>query len=172
MTDTVSRTEKSGGSVGRSRSVYAGLAVSTLWLLTTVHHVYGGLVDDVPARFAVPFITGAFAATALFGLWVYARSGRRVALVTATAAAVVLATVQGGLHGLYAHVWKDVVFLTGAPTSWYVSCGTGDATVPRHGPGGAESQTTSGEHTLAHQRRRAFGRDPAAIHCRRECSRG
>jgi hypothetical protein len=34
----------------------AGAAVVAAYLLTTVHHLYGGLVDSIPARLMVPII--------------------------------------------------------------------------------------------------------------------
>ena len=59
---------------------------------------------------------------ALGSLRVLRRSGRRIALeLFATVAILVGVILLGGLHGAYAHLYKDVVYLLDAPAHRYVA---------------------------------------------------
>jgi peroxiredoxin len=83
-------------------------ALATL-ALTTIHHVYGGIVYATPWR-----IHGAVVAVAIAGLIVALhRRGARRLLVGVVALTCVLAI--GLFEGLYNHAIKNALYFTGAP---------------------------------------------------------
>ena len=61
----------------------AALAIALAYALTTVHHIYGGLVDSAPNRFRVPIIMAIPSVVAIGSLYRYRRTGSRAALNTA-----------------------------------------------------------------------------------------
>ncbi|HET9138774.1 hypothetical protein [Actinophytocola sp.] len=100
----------------------AALAIVVAYLLTSVHHIYGGLTTTATNRLLVPAILAPTVIIALGSLHVLRRSGRRIALgIFAIVAIVVWVILLGGLHGAYAHLYKDVVYLLDAPAHRYVA---------------------------------------------------
>jgi len=96
------------------------LAILAAYALTTVHHIYGGLVDHAPDRLLVPIIMAVPTLIALWALHRYGRTGSRAALVTFSIAAVLAWVVLSGLlHGSYAHAYKDILFLLDGPPELY-----------------------------------------------------
>lgn len=97
-------------------------ALSTLaaYGLTTVHHVYGRLVDGASNRLRVPFIMAIPTLVALGSLRRYKRTGSGAALATAGSTSVLAWVVLSGLlHGGYAHLYKDILFLLDGPSELY-----------------------------------------------------
>ncbi|HKH37328.1 MAG TPA: hypothetical protein VKA82_09200 [Rubrobacter sp.] len=97
------------------------LAILAAYALTTVHHIYGGLVDGAPNRLRVPGIMAIPSLVALGSLRRYKRTGSGAALATSTTVAVLAWVVLSGLlHGGYAHAYKDILFLVdGSPKLYY-----------------------------------------------------
>jgi hypothetical protein len=98
----------------------SALAILAAYGLTTVHHIYGGLVDGAPNRLRIPFIMAIPSLVALGSLRRYKRTGSRAALATSGSVAVLAWVVLSGLvHGGYAHAYKDVLFLVDGPPELY-----------------------------------------------------
>src|SRR5215212_7751427 len=99
----------------------AVLAILTAYALTTIHHIYGGLVDRAPNRLRVPIIMAVPSLVALGSLNRYQRTGSGAALASFSTVAVLAWVVLSGLlHGGYAHAYKDILFLVdGPPESYY-----------------------------------------------------
>src|SRR5215217_8098830 len=97
------------------------LAILAAYSLTTVHHIYGGLVDGAPNRLRVPGIMAIPSLVALGSLYRYKRTGSGAALATSSTVAVLAWVVLSGLvHGGYAHAYKDILFLVdGSPELYY-----------------------------------------------------
>jgi hypothetical protein len=96
------------------------LAIAAAYALTTIHHIYGGLVDKAPNRLRVPVIMAVPTLATVAALHRYERTGSKIALVTsATVTSVAWVALSGLLHGGYAHAYKDVLFLTGSPAKLY-----------------------------------------------------
>jgi hypothetical protein len=96
------------------------LAIAAAYALTTIHHIYGGLVDKAPNRLRVPVIMAVPTLAALAALHRYERTGSKTALATsATVTSMAWVALSGLLHGGYAHAYKDVLFLTGGPAKLY-----------------------------------------------------
>lgn len=96
------------------------LAILAAYALTTVHHIYGGLVDGAPNRLRVPVIMAIPSLVALGSLRRYKRTGSRAALATSSTVAVLAWVVLSGLlHGGYAHAFKDILFLVNGPPALY-----------------------------------------------------
>src|SRR5215213_8726110 len=90
----------------------AALAIGLAYALTTVHHIYGGLVDSAPNRLRVPIIMAIPTGIAVGSLHRYRKTGSRAALITAaTVGSLAWVVLSGLLHGGYAHAYKDVLFL-------------------------------------------------------------
>ena len=96
-------------------------AILAAYGLTTVHHIYGGLVDRAPNRLRVPVIMAIPSLVTLGSLYRYKRTGSHAALATSTTVAVLAWVVLSGfLHGGYAHAYKDILFLVdGSPELYY-----------------------------------------------------
>jgi hypothetical protein len=98
----------------------AALAIGLAYTLTTVHHIYGGLVDSAPNRLRIPIIMAIPSAVAIASLYRYRRTGSRAALITAgTVGSLAWVVLSGLLHGGYAHAYKDVHFLLNGPPRLY-----------------------------------------------------
>jgi hypothetical protein len=99
----------------------AAWAVGAMYALTTVHHVYGGLVDGAQGRLFVPVFIAIPLGISLGSLHLYGRTGSKAALnIFKVTTLVVFVLLLGVLHGVYAHTYKDVLFLlNGSPTLYY-----------------------------------------------------
>jgi len=96
------------------------LSVLAAYALTTVHHVYGGIVDGASNRLRVPFVMAIPSLVALGSLFRYKRTGSGAALATGGGVSVVAWVVLSGLlHGGYAHAYKDVLYLLDGPPELY-----------------------------------------------------
>jgi hypothetical protein len=98
----------------------SALAILAAYGLTTVHHIYGGLVDGASNRLRIPFIMAIPSLVALGSLRRYKRTGSGAALATSSSVAVLAWVVLSGLvHGGYAHAYKDVLYLVDGPPELY-----------------------------------------------------
>lgn len=90
--------------------------------LTTVHHVYGGLVDSASNRLLVPIIM-LFPLLITLGLLYFYRNTRsKTALTVFSIITIVFFVLLSGiLHGAYAHVYKDLIFLLNGPSELYIA---------------------------------------------------
>jgi len=104
----------------------AELAILAAYALTTVHHIYGGLVDGAPNRLRVPPIMAIPSLVTLGSLYRYKRTGSGAALATASTVAVLWAVLSGLLHGDYAHAYKDILFLVDGPPELYYPLNPGE----------------------------------------------
>lgn len=92
----------------------AALSILALYTLTTVHHIYGGLVDQDFKRLYVPIIALIPLLITQGALYQYKRTRSGVALAAFSIVAVLWwVMVDGLLHGGYAHAYKDVLYLAG-----------------------------------------------------------
>lgn len=98
----------------------AALAILAAYGLTSIHHIYGGLVDGASNRLFVPIIMAIPSSVALGSLYRYKRTGSGVALATFSSAAVLGWVILSGLlHGGYAHTYKVILFLVDGPPELY-----------------------------------------------------
>jgi hypothetical protein len=98
----------------------AALAIVAAYALTTIHHIYGGLVDGAPNRLRVPPIMAIPSLITLGSLYRYKRTGSGPALATSSTVAVLAWVVLSGLvHGAYSHAYKDILFLLDGPPELY-----------------------------------------------------
>lgn len=97
----------------------AMLAILAAYAITTVHHIFGGVADGAENRLAVPGILLPLVVTAVVSLYLLRRDGRAGALITFGVVAFLWVLLLGLLHGGYAHLYKDVVFLFGGPAGLY-----------------------------------------------------
>jgi len=98
----------------------AALRIGLAYALTTVHHIYGGLVDSAPNRLRVPIIMAIPSVIAVGSLYRYRRTGSRAALITAaTVSGLAWVGLSGVVHGGYAHTYKDALFLLNGPSKLY-----------------------------------------------------
>ena len=96
------------------------LAILAAYALTTVHHIYGGLVDGAPNRLRVPIFMAIPSLLTLGSLYRYKRTGSGAALATSSTVAVLAWVVLSGLvHGAYAHTYKDILYLVDGPPELY-----------------------------------------------------
>src|SRR5215218_8359271 len=96
------------------------LAILAAYALTTVHHIYGGLVDGASNRLRVPIFMAIPSLVTLGSLYRYKRTGSGAALATASTVAVLAWVVLSGLlHGAYAHTYKDILYLVDGPPELY-----------------------------------------------------
>lgn len=91
-----------------------------LFAVTTVHHLYGGLVLGSPNRLLVPVLLLPLVGAAVAALAVFRRTGRTAAVRTYVTIAFVLAGLLGIVHSAYSHLYKDVLFLVGGSPDLYV----------------------------------------------------
>jgi hypothetical protein len=99
----------------------AAVLLLAAYALTTIHHVYGGFVDKAPNRLLVPVMLAPCIVIALVSLYLLQRSGNGIALVTFGIVALLWTLLLGLLHGGYAHLYKDILFLVGGPARLYYS---------------------------------------------------
>jgi hypothetical protein len=98
----------------------AALAILAAYGLTSIHHIYGGLVDGATNRLFVPIIMAIPSSAALVLLYRYKRTGSGVALASFSIVAVLGWVILSGLlHGGYAHTYKDILFLVNGPPELY-----------------------------------------------------
>ena len=98
----------------------SALTILAAYALTTIHHVYGGLVDRASNRLYVPIFMAIPSLVTLGSLYRYKRAGSGAALATSSTVAVLAWVVLSGLlHGGYAHAYKDILFLVGGPQELY-----------------------------------------------------
>lgn len=100
----------------------AGIALGIAFILTTIHHIYGGIVDDAINRLLVPFIMAVPLLISLALLYQYRRSHNLAILITyAILVVIAFVLLLGLLHGGYAHLYKDILFLLNSSPSLYYS---------------------------------------------------
>jgi hypothetical protein len=100
----------------------AGLAVVSIYILTTVHHVYGGLVDGIEGRLHVPIFMALPLLITLGSLYFYRRTDSWMALTIYSMTAILIFVLLSGIiHGAYAHTYKDILFLLNESPSLYYS---------------------------------------------------
>ena len=99
----------------------AAFAMLAAYTITTVHHVYGGLVDKAQNRLRVPGILAPLIVIAMVALYLFQRSGNEIALIAFGIAALLWVLLPGLLHGGYAHLYKDILFLVGGSARLYYS---------------------------------------------------
>lgn len=96
------------------------LAGSTVFALTTVHHVYGAILYDTPWRLHAAAIA-AVAVIAMLGAFRISRAepasftGRAAWWAFWTINATVFVLLFGAFEGLYNHTVKDALYLAGTP---------------------------------------------------------
>ena len=81
--------------------------------LTSIHHVYGGLMFDSVFRLSQPIIAGVELLIVLGLLWWYRQTRSGVALTLFSSVMALVGIVQRLFHTLYGHVYKDLLFLMG-----------------------------------------------------------
>lgn len=107
-------------STGRAGTRPALVSLIALYAITTVHHLYGGLALDSPARLLVPLLMLLPFGAAVASLEWYRRAGWRVAARIYAGIALVFALVLGLVHSAYSHIYKDVLFVVRGPAELYV----------------------------------------------------
>lgn len=96
----------------------AAYSILILYIITSVHHIYGGLVDADPKRLFVPLLAAVPLGLTQWALHVYRRTGSGAALTWFSVLTVFWwVGIQGLLHGAYAHAYKDLIYLAGVPAS-------------------------------------------------------
>ncbi len=98
---------------------WAALTIVAVYALTTIHHIFGGLVDAADDRLVIPAILAPLVVIALVSLYALRRTGSVGALITFGAVALLWVLLLGLFHGGYAHLYKDIVFLVDGPPSLY-----------------------------------------------------
>ena len=83
--------------------------------LTSIHHVYGGLIYDSTLRLAQPIFAGIEFLIVLGVLFWYRRTKSGVALTLFSVLIALVGVVQGLFHTIYGHAYKDILFLIGVP---------------------------------------------------------
>lgn len=98
----------------------ARVSLLALCGLTTVHHVYGALVDGSDQRLHAIAVVIAPVGVGVAALEAFSRKGRRRWAVVYAAVAWSLGLLLGGVHSGYSHVYKDLLHLVGGPADLYV----------------------------------------------------
>ena len=81
--------------------------------LTSIHHIYGGLIYDSTLRLSQPIFAGIEFLIVLGVLFWYRRTKSGVALTLFSVLMALIGVVQGLFHTLYGHAYKDILFLIG-----------------------------------------------------------
>ncbi len=98
----------------------AVIAILVQYLLTLVHHLYGGLVFGTPERLVIAAVVTAILVVTLGLLYLYRRTGSATALVFSLSLIVLFWVVLlGGYEGGYNHVYQTVRFLAGVDVPNY-----------------------------------------------------
>lgn len=97
----------------------AALAILVAYALTTIHHIFGGVVDRAEDRLLIPGILAPLVVVAVVSLYLLRRSGSTAALVTFGIVTLLWVLLLGLFHGGYTHLYKDIVFLVDGPPSLY-----------------------------------------------------
>ncbi len=97
----------------------AALTILAAYALTTVHHIFGGLVDGADDRLVIPGVLAPLMVIAMVSLYALGRNGSVGALITVGVVALLWVLLLGLFHGGYAHLYKDIVFLVDGPPSLY-----------------------------------------------------
>lgn len=92
-----------------------GVAFIAQVALTSIHHVYGGLLYDSTFRLSMPIIAVVELPIVLGLLFWYRQNRSGVALVLFCIVAALVGVVLGLIHTLYGHLYKDILFLAGIP---------------------------------------------------------
>jgi hypothetical protein len=102
----------------KTRGAAAALVVAAG--IASIHHVYGGLLDGDYHRLLVPLLVAVFLALTFGSLAWFKHTGSRIALSVFTILALSLFSgILGVLHGGYAHLYKDILFLRDGPAHLY-----------------------------------------------------
>ena len=97
----------------------AAVTILAVYALTTIHHVFGGLVDRADDRLVIPAILAPLVVIALVSLYALRRNGGVKALITFGVVALLWVLLLGLFHGGYAHLYKDIVFVVNGPPGLY-----------------------------------------------------
>lgn len=89
------------------------LAFLAQMTLTSIHHVYGGIVYDSVLRLSMPIFAAIELLIVLGLLYWYRRTKSGVPLSSFIVVVVIVGVVQGLFHAIYGHAYKDVLFLLG-----------------------------------------------------------
>ncbi len=90
-----------------------GFAFVAQIALTSIHHVYGGLVYNSAMRMSISMVAGLELLIVLGFLFIYWRTRSGAALTLFSVVAALVGIVQGLFHTLYGHIYKDMLFLVG-----------------------------------------------------------
>jgi hypothetical protein len=83
--------------------------------LSSVHHIYGGFVYQSAFRLFMPFIAVGEWLVVMGLLSWYRRTRRSIALTLFSTAAALVGIVQGLVHVVYGHAYKNILFAAGIP---------------------------------------------------------
>jgi hypothetical protein len=83
--------------------------------VSSVHHIYGGVVYQSAFRLFMPFIAVGEWLVVMGLLSWYRRTRRSIALTLFSTAAALVGIVQGLVHVVYGHAYKTVLFAAGIP---------------------------------------------------------
>jgi hypothetical protein len=97
------------------------LSLITMYVLTSIHHVYGGLADGIASRLMVPVLGAIPLVAVLVLLNTYGRTRSTLALNGALVVTVVFFVILlGVVHSAYSHVYKDILYLlNGSPELYF-----------------------------------------------------
>lgn len=94
------------------------LAIIAAYILSSVHHIYGGIIYEGSARLAVPFVMAIPLVITLGLLYLHKRTGSQAALNAFSILSILVWVIASGLlHAGYAHGYKDFLALMGVPAS-------------------------------------------------------
>jgi len=96
---------------------WTGIAIFAQYALTSIHHVYGGLVYGTPDRLSMPIYGGVALLITLGLLFLYQRTRSGVTLALFSTVTALLWIVTDLVDSLYAHTIKDILFLVGVPAA-------------------------------------------------------
>ncbi len=89
-----------------------------LYVITSVHHIYGGIVDHDTKRLFVPILALIPLLITQRAIHVYRRTGSKAALTWINVMVIFWwVGIQGLVHGAYAHAYKDLIYLAGVPAN-------------------------------------------------------
>ncbi|WP_431210272.1 hypothetical protein ACQ86N_30125 [Puia sp. P3] len=96
------------------------IATAVVYIVTTIHHLYGASVYNTPRRKDVGTNGGIVPAACLLLLYLYKRYEKRIFLILYMAISFLVFGLGIGLfEGLYNHILKNILFFSGmSPTTW------------------------------------------------------